>query len=269
MAILSHGSDLTLAPTIKPIVQASGATLRRSLSDLAAAGVESVQLDASLRGIRPRELSATGRRDLCTSVVRAGLRLAGLDLFVPRKHLLEGQHVDRAVSSLVEAVKLAADLGRVPLSLALPLDGSADEAVEAVLEAADGHGVSLAVHAERELDDAAAALAHKPASVVGLGLDPATLILRGGDPVAAAQQHGKRLASCRLSDADRDLGQRCAVGAGDLDLTSYRVSVDLASSRVGPVVLDLRGLNEPMAATRRAMASWDDASFSLRGDAAG
>lgn len=263
MVILGHGSDLSLAPSIKPLVQRGDGGVRRALAEVARAGFEPVQLDASLSGIRPRELSRTGRRDLATTAARAGLRLAGLDLFVPRKHLLSGETVDRAVSAIVEAVGLAADLGKLPLSLTLPMDEASREVTDAVLEAADGHGVTLAIHGERDLDAAARQLDAQAQPGLGLGLDPATLILQGHDADAAAQQHGKRLTSCRLSDADRDLGQRVAVGDGNLDLTPYRVAVDLAVHRAGPVVLDLRGLHDPKAAMASAKAAWEDAAFSL------
>lgn len=263
MVILSHGSDLTLAPTITPLVTGSGGGVRKAMSMLAAEGFHAVQLDAALLGIRPRELSRTGRRDLTTAAARAGIRLAGIDLFVPRKHLISEEHVDRAVSAIVDAVGLAGDLGRIPLSLLLPLDEGAEEAVSAIFEAADGHGVPLAIHAERDMEHASQALGRLNYEGVGLGLDPATLLLQGSDAVDAAQKHGTRLTSARLSDADRDVGQRTVVGRGDLDVSGYRISVDLATRRVGPVVLDLRSLQDPLAALRQGGKAWEDAAFSL------
>jgi sugar phosphate isomerase/epimerase len=263
MVILSHGSDLSLAPTITPLVSAAGGGVRKAMSMLAAEDFHAVQLDAALRGIRPRELSRTGRRDLTTAAARAGIRLAGIDLFVPRKHLLSDEHVDRAVSAIVEAVQLAGDLGRIPLSLLLPLEEMAEEAVSAILEAADGHGVPLAIHAERDINDAAQWLGRLNYPSVGLGLDPATLLLQGGDAVEIVQKHGTCLASARLSDADSDLGQRTVVGRGDLDVSGYRIGVDLATRRVGPVVLDLRSLQDPLAALREGGEAWEDATFSL------
>lgn len=263
MVILGHGSDVSLAPTITPIVSVVGGSVRKAMSTLAEEGFPAVQLDAALRGIRPRELNRTGRRDLITAAARAGVRLAGIDLFVPQKHLLSDEHVDRAVSAIVEAVRLAGDLGRIPLSLTLPLEQSAEEAVAAILEAADGHGVALAIHAERDIDSAGEAIDRLNDQGVGLGLDPATLLLQGRDAVEAAQKLGPRLTSARLSDADRDLGQRTVVGRGDLDVAGYRVGVDLATRRVGPVVLDLRSLQGPLAALREGMKAWEDAAFSL------
>lgn len=265
MAILTHGSDLTLAPTITPLVKSGGGTVRRAMSAIAEAGFPAVQLDAALRGTRPRELGPSARRDLFATAARVGLRVAGLELFVPRKHLIDSAHVDRATAALVDAIELAGELGRVTLSTAMPVDTLTGEVGGAILEAADGHGVPLAIHAEGELDAAAEAVASidRGSARVGLSLDPATLILQGHDPAAAVQQHGKALVAARLSDADRGLGQRVSIGQGDLDVAAYRIGVDLASSRPGPVVLDLRGLHDPAAAMRLAAEAWEDATFTL------
>ena len=71
---------------------------------------------------------------------------------------------------------------------------------------------------------------------------------------------GKRLAVARLSDVTGG-ALRCAVGEGELELAAYRVAVDLAPSRAGPVVLDLRGVEDPIKAARAAAAAWDNAAF--------
>ena len=56
---------------------------------------------------------------------------------------------------------------------------------------------------------------------------------------------------------------RCVPGRGELDLTMYRVSLDLAANRAGPVVLDLRGLNNPLRAAAQARELWESAGVSL------
>ena len=99
---------------------------------------------------------------------------------------------------------------------------------------------------------------------VGAGLDPAAVLTgggagggAGGDPVAAAHALGERLLVPRLSDAVRDAddrdatlrGERRVVGEGGLDVLAYRVAVSL-SGRVRSVVLDLRGLDDPLAGAR-------------------
>ena len=59
------------------------------------------------------------------------------------------------------------------------------------------------------------------------------------------------------------MGERCVVGSGELDLDAYRLSVDLAPGRTGPIVLDLRSLPTPLPAATRAAEAWDDAAVEL------
>ena len=72
----------------------------------------------------------------------------------------------------------------------------------------------------------------------------------------------KRLASARLSDVTAG-ALRCGVGEGELEVGAYRITVDLTAGRSGPVVLDVRGLEEPFAAAASAKAAWERAAFAL------
>lgn len=275
MVILTHGSDLTLAPTIAPVVHQGDGTVRTAMARLARQGFPAVQLDATLRGIRPRELDRNARRELAGVARRRGLSVAGLDLFVPRKHYLDPERVDRALSATLGAIELAADLGRVPVSLTLPAVKLAEdqpELIETIVEMADGRGVGLAIHAEEQLESLQRWLDDIDVPSVGAGLDPAPLLARGHDPAVLAQRLGRRLTVGRLSDLERGAGHddatvgetvRCVPGRGELDLTAYRVALDLASSRTGPVVLDLRGLTDPLTAANAGQRAWDDAAVSF------
>ncbi|HEX7009165.1 MAG TPA: TIM barrel protein, partial [Phycisphaeraceae bacterium] len=240
MAILTHGSDLSLSPTLTPMVRRSGGTVQAALARLTRMGFGWVQLDATLAGIRPRELNQRARKDLLALLNRQGIQAGGIDLFIPRRHYLSSQHVDRAVAATIGAIELAADLGRLPLSLALPVQGLADDVRAALVEAADGRGVRLAVHAEDQAEALRSWVESVDLWTLGVAVDPAALLARGQDPAAYVQRWGKRLAVARLSDleaggvvgegdADAAGAVRCAVGQGELDLTSYRVAVDLAS----------------------------------------
>ncbi|MEX0744511.1 MAG: TIM barrel protein [Phycisphaeraceae bacterium] len=269
MAILTHGSDVTLSPALGPLVRPHG-TIRAAIDRLVRLGFHSIQLDATLPGLRPRELSPRGRRDLLALLSRSNVRPAGLDVFIPRKHYTDPNQVDRAMAATTAAIELAHHLGRLPVSLGLPVKRLPDELRTAMIEAADGHGVRLAVHAEDQLDALEAWVGEVDLPCLGAAIDPAALLARGHDPSAVAQRIGKRLAVARLSDLDRngaddedDAGEaiRCPVGQGELDLIPYRVSLDLAGGRSGPVVLDLRGLVQPFAAAATARQAWDDAAF--------
>lgn len=271
MTILTHGSDLTLAPTLRPIVKQTDGTVQTALMRLAEAGFRGTQLDATQPGIRPRDLDARARKDLAAMLARRGLTLAGLDCFVPRKHFVEQENVDRAMSALFAAIALAADLGRVPVSLVLPVAAMPEDLRKAVIESADGHGVRLAVHSEDNIDGALqwADAADQP--VLGLGLNPASALVRSLDPVALVHRLRRRLAVARLSDVSGSgaagenevdaNGLRSAIGEGDLDVEAYRIALDLAGGRAGPVVLDLRGMENPLAASAHAKQVWEQAAF--------
>lgn len=267
MSILTHGSDLTLAPTVQPLVKALDGTVQTAVTRLAEWGFRAVQLDATLSGIRPRDLGVRARKDLIALLTRRGLRLAGLDLFIPRRHYVEPEHVDRAMAATLAAVTLAADLGRVPLSIALPA-GEVDDGVRsALVEAADGHGIVLAIHAEDQLDRLAQWVDTVDLPALAVGLDPAALLGRDQNPVDVAHAQSKRLAVARLADvtsaAEGPAATRCPLGAGELDLLQYRLALDLATRRHGPVVLDLRGLEDPVQGAARGKKAWDKAAFTV------
>lgn len=262
MQILSHGSDLRLAPTLGPLVLATGKPPRKALVSIAEQGFAAVQLDATLPDVRPRELDATARRDLLATAMRSGLVIAGVDFFIPAEHYSDSQHVDRAVESAIAALTLAADLGRVPLSLNLPVGKADASLLQMVADHADAIGVTLAIHDEADSDGLKAWLDANAPPHVGLGLDPAALLIRDRDPSAVAQTHSSALRVARLSDASRGQadGGRQVVGSGSLDVMAYRISADLAPNRVGPVVLDLRGLTSPIDAIQPTKAVWDNAA---------
>lgn len=275
MAILTHGSDLKLAPTIRPLVRQAGGTVRDALGRLSASGFAAVQLDAAIPGIRPRDLDRRARQDLLAMLGRSSIALAGLDLFIPRRHFILGEHLDRAISATLAAIELAADLGKVPLSLALPVKSLADSTRKTLVEAAEGRGVRLAIHAEDQLEALEAWVNALDLWSLGVAIDPAALLARAADPAAAVHRIGKRLAVARLDDVamtgaepgaeggdESFAGVRSFVGEGDLDLDAYRVAVDLAPGRTGPVVLDLRGIENPLAGAVAAKAAWEHAAFS-------
>ena len=264
MAILSHGSDLTLAPTLGDLVRHDGLTVQLGLHQLAAAGFTCVQLDATLPDIRPRELDRRGRRDLAALLNRRSLRLAGIDLFLPQSHYLQSDHQDRAMHATLRAIEMAADLGRVALSIALPFARMDGDLTATLAEAVDRCGIRMAVHAEDQLDGLLKWLRQVDLPAIGAGIDPASLLARGLDPVATAHQLGGFLTVARISDVKAaNLPTRCLAGQGQLQLSSYRIAVDLSPRRAGPLVLDLGGLAEPLAAAAQAAHAWEDAAMAL------
>lgn len=250
-------------PTSRGI--AGGGTVRGALAVVAEAGLSWVQLDATLPGIRPRELDRRARKDLLALIARSNCRVAGLDLFIPRRDFTDPARIDRAMSAALAAVELAADLGKVALSLGLPVKSMAEESRKTLVEAAEGRGVRLAVHAEDQLDDLLAWVASVDLRCLGVGLDPAALLALGSDPVACVHRvaTARALVAARLDDFEAlgpsesaDLaraGERRALGEGDLDLTVYRLGLELA--HLPFAVLDLRGVDPPIAMSK-ALRAW-------------
>lgn len=256
MAILTHGSDLRLAPTIRPWVTQGQMSVKQAVGQLSLLGFHAIQLDATLSGIRPRDLDKRSRQDLLAVLTRSSMQLAGLDCFIPRKDFECAENVDRAVHAVSACIELASDLGRVPVSLALPVKTVADDVKNALLTAADAYGVALAIHAEDQLDSLKQWVIETNQPILGLSMDPASLIASDIEPDIQVQQLGDYLTVGRLSDYRKDTNLRCAVGQGSLDLMSYRLMLDMAKGRRGSVVLDLRGLEYPQQAASQAMQAW-------------
>ncbi|MEM6333096.1 MAG: hypothetical protein AAF823_07130 [Planctomycetota bacterium] len=254
--MLELGGNTDLAPTVGALVRDGGVAVRAAIRGIAEAGLGHVQLDATLRGTRPRELDGRARKDLAAACTRAGLAMAGLDCFVPARHLEPGADVDRATAALLGAVGLAADLGRLCVSFAVPAMEAVDrDALGAVVEAADGHGVTLAVHGEQ---DAAtrAWVAELGSPTVRLGVDAASVLVAGGDVAAEATAE---IGSLRLADAARDRdGQwaRCAVGSGEVDVTAAWLAAELTSRGGRAVVLDLSRVERAGDAMVAGAAAW-------------
>lgn len=221
---------------------------RRALAWARSCGFAWVQLDAAQRDLRPRELGESGRRDLAAAASRSEVRFSGLDLWIPPKHFVSAEHTDRAVVAVIEAVGLLGDLIRLraadpgsPVSIAFP-KGVSSLVVDAIAAASDRAGVIVADHSA------------EPAAGTAVGIDPALRLMAGGDPTAAAV--GPSVVAARLNDANA-MG-RCAVGSGKLEVLEYAIALSTNNWR-RPVVLDLRGLPDPVVGLERGRSAWDGA----------
>jgi len=219
---------------------------RSALGWARAQGFAWVQLDAAQRDLRPRDLGSSARRDLAAAASRAEVRFSGIDLWIPPKHFVNPQHTDRAVSAVIDAVGLLGDLIRLraaeagsTVSVAFA-KGVSSLVVDAISAASDRAGVVVADHAA------------EPAAGAAVGIDPALRLMAGGEPAAAAA--GPSVVAARLSDANA-MG-RCAVGSGNLEILEYAVALSTNNWR-RPVVLDLRGLPDPLLGLERGRSAWD------------
>ncbi|UCD75305.1 MAG: TIM barrel protein [Phycisphaerales bacterium] len=223
--------------------------LRKVLDRLSEQAFRYVQLSAAQPGFRPRELSKSARRDLRATLSRRELRVAGLDLWIPPTHFLDSTSVDRAVDAVSDAIELAADLGRCPLSVTLPsVDEEDCEAVVRELAAhARAFGVQLADHT----------LPPARRSGVGVGIDPAAVLSIGEDPASTVASCSLRLISVRLCDLLRS-GARGPAGEprdGRLNVRIYRRAIATCEF-TRPVVVDMRQWSDPWSGLEKTALAW-------------
>ncbi|TVQ50871.1 MAG: sugar phosphate isomerase/epimerase [Phycisphaerales bacterium] len=235
------------------LLTAVNASPPMALKQIAAAGFRDVQLDARQHGLRPRELDRSARRGLAADLRRLELRAAGIDMWIPPEHFLDSARVDHAVHALLATIDLAGELGRMPVSLALPRPETTDDSWQDVLktirDACDRSGAMLADHAlplrDTEADEA-----------IGVGIDPASLLASSEDPCAAVHAHAERVTSARLSDL-YGTGMRGPIGHQDgrLDWRGYQIALSVAGYN-RPVVVDSRQWSEPWVGSRQTLALW-------------
>lgn len=240
-----------LAATIGPLSESAGPP-RRAMDRLLEMGVRGVQWSANHAGMRPRELDHSARRDLLATVRRRAMTLTGIDLWIPTSHFDDDGHSERAIEALVQAVTLAEELGRLPVSTALPApasDGAAKRMspVHAMIaDVAQRRGVAVADHAPKRVETAG----------IGVGVDPAALLSTGIDVAQRVIEAGGDLVSARLCDLQTS-GNRGPIGErdGQLDVISYRAALAAVEHR-GALIIDTRSWREPWPGIEQTMSAW-------------
>ncbi len=189
--------------------------------------------------------------------------LAGVDLLIPAEHFVSGEHADRAMSAMLDAIAFAAEMhtlcaqgrgtGRVvvcqlPAELPVTL-ARAIEAAAAQVEVAVGElGVaSLPVRG----------------SAMGIAFDPATALSAGLDVVGETAKLSGRLVAARWSDMS-SAGRVVPPSSRRYDTAMYRATLATVGF-TGPVVLDLRGVERQERAASSALEAWRSAAAALPG----
>jgi sugar phosphate isomerase/epimerase len=226
---------------------------RAAIEWAADAGFRSVTLDGTAAGARARELDRSGRRDLAALLRRLHLGFAGIDLWIPPEHLADAAKAERALGAVIGSMELAADVARLlggpaaVLHLSLPkqMPGALLREIDA---AAESCGVAVADYGPDPQPLGGEARR-------GIGIDPAALLLAGGEPADEVLKAGSSLRGVRLSDADET--GRVAPGSSRarLDGARYIGSV-IGAGYAGDVVLDLRGVREQGRAANAARRWW-------------
>ncbi len=221
---------------------------RRRLAWAASVGARAVQLDATMPGLRPRELDRSARRDLAATLRREGLAFSGVDAWIPPAHLADAAHADRAVAALVQAAAFAGELAMLTnstptsrvASIRLP-NKPCDGVIEALLRSCESSGVWFACH-EWPLVDAR----------LGAGIDPAALIAAGADPAREVARLATPILAARLTDLGAS--GRVVPGEGHLDLLAYVVAL-ATSGFQGYAIVDAAGLPDPATVVRTLLGA--------------
>lgn len=256
-----------LAATLSGVVDVGALQAEDALVAIARAGYAAVQWSATAPGLRPRDLDSSGRRGVVVALKRLELVSVGVDAWIPPGHFLDPATIDRAVTAIALAVRLASDLaptahrsvrGDLPnVSVLLPSAAElaarpalstqlADALAQLTIEA-DRLGVRIADHAPEP----------RPESPLAIGIDPALLIASARDPSAETLRAGARLAAARLVDCHRS-GMRGPIGEpgeARLDVDAYAVALECVEFR-GPPIVDLRQWRDPLGGLAATMERW-------------
>ena len=239
-----------LSATVMPLTSGANAMpLREAFAWLSSAGYSAVQLSATDPLTRPRELSRSARSDLASALTRSELVCSGVDFFIPPAHFLDSAQLTRAMESLLAAVEFAAQLCRVPVVAAIPVETATDVVAEIAATAAKlGSAVLIPV--------ASADSALIPAGL-GACLDCAAALGLGQEPHAVVATLGNRLGGVRVVDLLRS-GMRGPIHEpreSRLDAMALRAVLDVASFR-GIPVMDARQWPDPRAGLARSIERW-------------
>lgn len=225
-----------------------GGDARSALAWACAAGVQAVQIDATMPGLRPRELDTSARRDIRALARRQGVAISGVDLFIPPTHFIEAANIDRAMHAAHAAMELARDLAE-DASAAVVATELPEKLAEGTL--ADLRSCSQQVGAS--LADCAWPPRSMPASAhadVRVGIDPAALFATGQDLLASIAKLASAPVHARLSDLSAS--GRVEAGKGRLDIMPYHVTLS-TKGYMAPLVIDLRGLRDQAAVLSRVI----------------
>lgn len=222
-----------------------GGNLRRAIERARQIGYETLQLDAQGE-LAPEQLSQTGRQDLTRFIRSQGLQLSAWQ-FPVRLAPDVDPHIDGRLQQLAATFRLAfqtqapivvASVGRIPADPEHPTRRILHEFLTDVAGLADRWGAVLAIETGNEPGEVLAALLRDVgAPTVQCTFDPANLVVKGYDPLAAFETLYDRIVHCHAwdarLDATSDTGTVVQFGTGDVpwrELVNYLREAAFAGS---------------------------------------
>ena len=234
--------------------------VKEGLRTAAQLAFQAVELGAVAGDVSPESLSGSGRRHLARMVRGLGLDLAALTADTPHLRLSDPATAGERVERTCRIVELAADMG-VPVvagsvgALTDPGTGAPHplvmESLQRIGEVADARGVSFALRLAQEPGDrAAGVLDTLGCPALSVCLDPAAMVMRGVNPIAAIEPLAEHIRLVHARDGTVGGPQRSGVeaqlGDGDVDLVGFLVGISTADYP-GPLVLRRRDSQNPVA----------------------
>lgn len=219
--------------------------VKKGLQAAATMRPESLGLDAFESEIAPRNLGASGRRDLARHIRNVGT-LAALKADVGGRRLAEPSDLDANLLRIREALQLAADLGAprvmIPAGF-VPTDakenarvrGTLTEAVHALNASANNSGVRICWLAGSETPKTLAEFLQvaDPSGMIEVDLNPGACVMRDTNPLDALNALSSRVTMARAADHYRG-GAEAPFGAGDVRWGEVLIGLS-ALSRQHPI----------------------------------
>ncbi len=239
--------------------------IRQAIRKASELGVAGIQVNA-VGDLAPDNLSATGRREFSQLISSFGLQLTALGF--PTRHgfsTAEGleARIDAAQKVLSLSYALRAPIvtgiiGRVPEDVSHPARQLLTEALSAIGAHADRAGAVFAIETATESGATLRRFIDSlgPAGVRA-NLDPANLLVKGYDPIAAVRELNDAIVHTHARDALREaggeLGREVTPGDGDLDWNEYLGALDEVGYR-GWFTIKLDQTADPLRDVPRAIA---------------
>jgi L-ribulose-5-phosphate 3-epimerase len=210
-------------------LESLGLPFRQALPMAARLGVAGVQFDA-VGDLRPDQLSATGRREITHLLRSHGVELTALGCPM-RRGLDIPENLDARITFLQQALTLSFELGarrllieagEIPEKDDDPRRQTLRESLSALAIYTDRVGSTLALEIGAEPPDRLDGfLQSLNLHAVGVNFDPANLLIRGYDPVAAVAVLKQWIFHANAHDARRggagQLARSVPLGGGDVD----------------------------------------------------
>jgi len=201
--------------------------LRQAIDTAASLGAQGIQLDAR-NEVKPNSLSDTGRRDLKRHLAEHHLQLASFE-YPTRRAFHDSDALDARVAGLKAALEFAWTLGvrtvvgrigRIPDDLQSPKFQMLSEVLNDIARHSNRVGATLAVTPTNDSLESLRELFNRiTEGPLGLNLDPAGIVMSGGNPVDMYRAFYDRVHSVQIRDGVRDVdgqGIEVPVGRGEV-----------------------------------------------------